>query len=254
LAVSSPRAPIFILHNLLHVTLIRNSPLLTDVRVESCHDCTIVLGAVGGILDVRRCKNVNIIAACHSIQVNHCQDSAFYLLTNSRPLLLGVNHQLQFAPFNTHYRSIGRHLREAQISTTINYWSDPLLLAIERAKSTAAIVASPTSSPSRSWTALEQLPYALMRPESFTPFRVPFELTGDTKSNPYELSAEYRSSLEEAATQAIELKQAIEKKKLDKSMKERIRAVIHAHFENWLRTTGNWQQIEDLVRLQLQSQ
>lgn len=103
----------------------------------------------------------------------------------------------------------------------------------------------------RSISALEQMPYSIVRPESFLPFRVPFELAGDTKSNPYELSNEYRSALEESATEAIELKQAIEKRKFDKSMRDRVRAVIGAHFENWLRQTGNYQQLEDLIRLQL---
>jgi hypothetical protein len=145
------------------------------VRISECIDCTIVLGAVGGILDVRDCKRTKIIAACHAVQAANNEDCDFFLLTNTKPILLGSNHGLFFGPFNTHYRSLHRHLREARIFPlfvwkhiffvflrqllvlipflccfSANYWCEPIICALDALKDFPAPgLLSPFRSPIR---------------------------------------------------------------------------------------------------------
>jgi len=42
---------------------------LGNITIEHCADCIIVLGAVAGIVDIRHCRNVQFVIACHSIQI-----------------------------------------------------------------------------------------------------------------------------------------------------------------------------------------
>ena len=43
------------------------------------------------------------------------------------------------------------------------------------------------------------------------------------------------------------MKKMIERKKMDKRKRDKLKVIIRAHFEEWLRQTGNLQQIEDLA-------
>jgi hypothetical protein len=94
--------------------------------------------------------------------------------------------------------------------------------------------------------------FSIIPPEEFVPFRVPFDLVGDTKSNPYELEPAYQYALEAHAEEALELKRFIESQKYDRSTKEKFKSIIKESFEDWLRASGNMQQLEDLAKLQVE--
>ena len=71
--------------------------------IAACTDCTIVLGAVAGILHVVDCERTAITSAARRVVASNCLDVVNYLFTPSPPLLVGDNRGCQFAPYNTYY-------------------------------------------------------------------------------------------------------------------------------------------------------
>ncbi|KAL7543773.1 hypothetical protein ACHAXR_013086 [Thalassiosira sp. AJA248-18] len=81
--------------------------------IAACTDCTIVLGAVAGLLHVVDCERTTITSAARRVVVSNSFDVVQYLFTPSPPLLVGDNRGCQFAPYNTYYEG----LREDLLST-----------------------------------------------------------------------------------------------------------------------------------------
>lgn len=46
-------------------------------QVLGCSDCTIVIGAVGGMLRVLGCERVQIVSACRRLYISSCLESVF---------------------------------------------------------------------------------------------------------------------------------------------------------------------------------
>jgi len=81
-----------------------------NATITACTGCTIVVGAVAGLLHVVDCENTLITSAarrlliCNSFNVLNC------CFTPSAPLLLGDNRSCQFAPYNTYYDGLREDL------------------------------------------------------------------------------------------------------------------------------------------------
>ncbi|KAK3156263.1 hypothetical protein QOZ80_2AG0104930 [Eleusine coracana subsp. coracana] len=88
--------------------------------VYGCSDATVVLGAVGKVVKVEHCERVHIIAAAKRISIANCRECIFYLGVNHQPLVLGDNHKLQVAPFNTHYPQLLEHLTQGFLTLKLN--------------------------------------------------------------------------------------------------------------------------------------
>ena len=97
----------------------------------------------------------------------------FHLFTPSRPLLLGDNRSLVFAPYNTTYNPLMQHLKlahlingdvsnSAQQKWPENLWNKPHDLDIDQDGDDA---------------------YKLMEPDNFFPFAVPIRDIDDTDSS-----------------------------------------------------------------------
>jgi len=71
--------------------------------ISACSNCTIVVGAVAGLLHVVDCEKMTITSAARRILVSNCNDVSHYIFTPSPPLLVGINRNCQFAPYNTYY-------------------------------------------------------------------------------------------------------------------------------------------------------
>jgi len=78
--------------------------------IAACTDCTIVLGAVAGLLHVVDCERTTITSAARRVVVSNSFDVVHYLFTPSPPLLVGDNHGCQFAPYNTYYEGLREDL------------------------------------------------------------------------------------------------------------------------------------------------
>ena len=81
--------------------------------IAACTGCTIVVGAVAGLLHVVDCERVTITSAARRVLVSNCSDVLHCIFTPSPPLLVGDNRSCQFAPYNTYYDG----LREDLLST-----------------------------------------------------------------------------------------------------------------------------------------
>ena len=73
------------------------------VTIAACTGCTIVVGAVAGLLHVVDCEKTTIISAARRIVVSNSSDVVLCVFTPSPPLLVGDNRNCQFAPYNTYY-------------------------------------------------------------------------------------------------------------------------------------------------------
>lgn len=75
-----------------------------------CTDCTIVVGVAGAVISVEACERVRLACCCGRLRVSNCVDSVFFLYTPQPPLLCGDTRGLRFAPFNSAYPLLLRHL------------------------------------------------------------------------------------------------------------------------------------------------
>lgn len=81
--------------------------------IAACTGCTIVVGAVAGLLHVVDCEKTVITAASRRILVCNSCDIQLCVFTPSPPVLVGDNRTCQFAPYNTFYDG----MREDLLST-----------------------------------------------------------------------------------------------------------------------------------------
>jgi len=103
---------------------------LKYATVYGCSDTTIVLGAIGKVVKVEHCERVQIIAASKRICIANCRECTFYLGVNNQPLIVGDNHKLQVAPFNTYYPQLGEHLAQVGVDPNVNKWDKPFVLGV----------------------------------------------------------------------------------------------------------------------------
>jgi hypothetical protein len=224
-------------------------------KIQQCTESIVVVGAVGSIMIVEDCKDTTIITACKSIQISNCENCVFYLLTSTQPLILANNYGLQFGPYCTHYRSLDRHVAEAGLDTSKNLWNQPLLYIVELLKDhqPPVIAVGNSRHPLRTGISkLEKQTFSLVAPDNFSPFRVPFELHGPTKQIPFPLPSDYQLALEDHTEEAILLKKELDRLIQDKRQQAQVQLLVRTQFEKWLAETGAMQQIEDLVKLQIQ--
>lgn len=228
---------------------------LSCMKVENCTDSIIVVGAVSSLISIENCKDTTIIAACKSIQISNCERCTFYLMTSTPPLILANNYDLQFGPYCTHYRSLDRHVTEAGLDISYNLWNQPVLFLIELLKDyqpSVIPVGSSRHPVKAAISKLEKQAFSLVAPDNFSPFRVPFELHGPTKQIPFPLPSDYQLALEDHTEEAILLKKELDRLIQDKKRQAQVQSAVRTHFEKWLAETGALQQIEDLVKLQIQ--
>ncbi len=80
------------------------------VTIASCTGCTIVVGAVAGLLHVVDCEKTTITSAARRMITSNSSDVVIFAFTPSPPLLVGDNRNCQLAPYNTYYDGIREDL------------------------------------------------------------------------------------------------------------------------------------------------
>ncbi|KAJ6363326.1 hypothetical protein OIU78_003492 [Salix suchowensis] len=103
---------------------------LRYATIYGCSDATIVLGAVGKAVRVEHCERVHVITAAKRVCISNCRECVFFLGVNQRPLMVGDNHKLQVAPYNTFYSELEEHMADVGIDATINRWDETLALGV----------------------------------------------------------------------------------------------------------------------------
>jgi len=93
-----------------HIYLLRP---FEHATIAACTGCTIVVGAVAGLLHIVDCEKTKITAAARRVLLSNSCDVQLNMFTPSPPLLVGDNRTCQLAPYNTYYDG----LREDLLST-----------------------------------------------------------------------------------------------------------------------------------------
>lgn len=87
--------------------------------IAACTDCTIVLGAVAGLLHVVDCERTIITSAARRVVVSNSCDVVHNVFTPSPPLLVGDNRGCQFAPYNTFYEGLREDLLQTGLAALL---------------------------------------------------------------------------------------------------------------------------------------
>ncbi|CDY53502.1 BnaC04g02540D [Brassica napus] len=216
--------------------------LLAPLRyatVYGCSDSTIVLGAAGKAVRVEHCERVHVIAATKRICIANCRECVFYLGVNHRPLIVGDNHKLQVAPYNTFYSHLEEHMTEVGIVPTINRWNESLALGAVDPHDSLSHPTGASDKQSESASCVD--------PNQFTNFLIPNwfvgEALGSTKDNPFPLPDAYMAVQQTSLKNLEETRQSLRETPLEDNRKRELTTAFHMHFKDWLYATGNIRQL-----------
>nr|KJB36107.1 hypothetical protein B456_006G141400 [Gossypium raimondii]KJB36109.1 hypothetical protein B456_006G141400 [Gossypium raimondii] len=212
---------------------------LRYATIYGCSDATIVLGAVGKAVRVEHCERVHVIIAAKRVCIANCRECVFFLGVNHHPLIVGDNHKLQVAPYNTYYSRLEEHMTEVGIEATINRWDDTLELGMIDPHNSLSHPAGVSDAQAESATRLD--------PDHFTKFLIPNwlegESTGSTKDNPFPLTDPYLTSQQKNQNNLGETKQILREAPLEENLKRELSCALHVYFRDWLYASGNIRQL-----------
>ncbi|KAL5211687.1 hypothetical protein ABZP36_022534 [Zizania latifolia] len=218
---------------------------LKYATVYGCSDATVVLGAIGKAVKVEHCERVHIIAAAKRICIANCRECIFYLGVNHQPLIVGDNHKLQVAPFNTYYPQLGEHMAKVGVDPAVNKWDQPFVLGVVDPHDSLSHPAGVSDVQAESATRLD--------PDLFTSFLIPnwFGAEGQEpmKCSPFQLPEIYWASQSKKLAVLEDVKKTIWELQLDDNRKKELANTLHAQFKDWL--YGNFSSIHSIPCLLL---
>ncbi|XP_010507501.1 PREDICTED: uncharacterized protein LOC104784134 [Camelina sativa] len=216
--------------------------LLAPLRyatVHGCSDTTIVLGAVGKALKVEHCERVHVIAAAKRVCIANCRECVFFLGVNQRPLIVGDNHKLQVAPYNTFYSHLEGHMSEVGVEPTINKWDKPLALGAVDPHDSLSHPAGVADAQAESAASVD--------PDQFVNFLIPNWFSGEdigsTKDNPFPLPDAYMAAQQRNLKNFEETRRSLNEAPLEENRKREVSSALHVYFKDWLYASGNIRQL-----------
>ncbi|KAG6555315.1 hypothetical protein Mapa_003358 [Marchantia paleacea] len=224
---------------------------LKYVSVFGCSDSIVVLGAVGKAVRVELCERVQLIVASARICIANCRECLFNLGVNQRPLVIGDNHNLQVAPYNTFYPKLEADLVQVGVDATVNRWDRLLTLGLIDPHDSISHPAGVADAQAEG--------AVLLQPERFTNFVIPRWGEAEpqqqqqhllTRANPFLLPKPYLLAQQHRSKAVESLKQTLKGVALEENRKRDLTNAIHAYFKEWLYSTGNIRQIYDLQGLE----
>ena len=87
--------------------------------IARCSGCTIVVGAVAGLVHIVDCEKTNITVASRRVLVSTSCDVKTFVFSPSPPLLVGENRSCQFAPYNTFYDGLREDLMATGLAAAV---------------------------------------------------------------------------------------------------------------------------------------
>ncbi|KAJ8756315.1 hypothetical protein K2173_025127 [Erythroxylum novogranatense] len=212
---------------------------LRYATVYGCSEATIVLGAVGKAVRIEHCERIHVITAAKRVCVANCRECVFFLGVNQQPLIVGDNHKLQVAPYNSYYSELEEHMAEVGIGATINRWDEPVTLGVVDPHDSLSHPAGVSEVQAETATRLD--------PDQFTNFLIPNwlggESCGSTKDNPFILPDIYMASQQRNRKNLGEIKQLLREAPLEENKKRELSCALHLLFKDWLYASGNIRQL-----------
>lgn len=212
---------------------------LRYATIYGCSDATIIIGAVGKAVRVEHCERVHVIVAAKRICIANCRECVFFLGVNQQPLIVGDNHKLQVAPYNTFYSQLEEHMNEVGVLPSVNRWDEPIALGMVDPHDSLSHPAGVSDAQAES--------AARVDPDQFTNFVIPNwlegESTGSTKDNPFTLPEGYMASQQRNEKNLGEIRQLLREAPLEESRKRELSSALHVYFKDWLYASGNIRQL-----------
>ncbi|KAI3679693.1 hypothetical protein L2E82_51093 [Cichorium intybus] len=212
---------------------------LKYATIYGCSDATIVLGPVGKAVRIEHCERVHVISAAKRICIANCRECIFFLGVNQQPLIVGDNHKLQVAPYNTFYPQLEEHMKQVGIEATPNRWGEPVALGLIDPHDSLSHPAGGSDCQAESASHLD--------PDQFTNFLIPNWLegqtSGPTKDNPFPLPDVYLTCQRRNENNLVEVKQILKEAPLEDSRKKELSSALHVYFKDWLYASGNIRQL-----------
>lgn len=198
---------------------------LRAVYIEKCSHCLLVLGAVETAITVNNCDSITVVATCRRLHISSSSMCTFHILTVTRPVIIAASLQITFAPYNTHYPSLEKHMQQCGLICGVNYWNQPLCIGTGEDEAKV---------------------WCILPPEDFRPYSIPFKLEGDTKENPCPIPHEYLCALAQRRERTAEWYKTVEKANLSEEQLQKLKANVKTRFQEWLDITGHSKEISDL--------
>ncbi|KAH6819411.1 Tubulin binding cofactor C domain-containing protein [Perilla frutescens var. frutescens] len=210
---------------------------LRYATVYGCSDATIVIGAVGKAIRVEHCERVHLITAARRICIANCRECVFFLGVNQQPLIVGDNHKLQVAPYNTFYSQLEEHINQVGVDPKINRWDESIALGVVDPHDSLSHPAGVSDVQAESATRVD--------PDQFTDLVIPNWLEGEqpgsTKDNPFPLPDAYIASQQKKEKSLAEVKQMLREAQLEDNRKRELSSALHSCFKDWLYVAaGTW--------------
>lgn len=90
-----------------------------NATISGASNCTIVVGAVAGLLHVVDNEKTKITTAARRILISNSSDTIMSVFTPTPPLLVGDNRCCQFAPYNTYYDGLRMDLLATGLAAAV---------------------------------------------------------------------------------------------------------------------------------------
>lgn len=209
--------------------------------VYGCSDSIIVLGAVEKVVRIEHCERVQLIVCSVRLCITNCRECLFNLAVNQRPLILGENHNLQVAPYNTFYPRLEAHLAQVGIDLSINKWDKFLTLGVVDPHDPLPHAAGVADGRAEG--------ASLLSPDRFTNFVIPKfnDLESHqqplTKANPFMLPKAYLVAQQQRNKALDALRNTLKNAQIDDSRRQDLSQAIHVHFREWLYASGSIRQL-----------
>jgi len=212
-----------------------------SVELVGCCSCTVVVGAIGGVLSAHYCERLSLHATAAAARIGNCIDTSLFLCVNTPPLMWGENHRVSLAPYGTVYRGLREHMAAAQVCAQLerNCWARPLSAARRPRESDEPMAG------------LEGCPgCSLHPPAKYLPFHVPVDVpleAADGQGVPpvCELPVAYAEALAACLRRLDDFHKEVSA--LNGSGMREVQHALHLRFKEWLVRTGNMRQLHDLM-------
>jgi len=258
------------------------------VTISFCSGCTIVVGAVAGLLYILDCEKTQLTSAARRLLISNSSDVLSHIFTPSPPLLVGDNRNCQLAPYNTYYEGLREDLLATGLAAAVlqdqppspsststatswplqcasNKWKQPVELSkleipqVDEDSSNIATddaaMQTPILLPASEFNILfvPLVSHSRKETEESTtggPLESQYNkmLAEVLQLSPFRLPIEYERHALGKADRMRNLQSLM--KTLSEEQRARLEDELNRGFRDWLVTSGNLRQVLDLVHLE----